>query len=94
MKDFLAKLQNQPESTKKIILWLTVIVIGLALIVIYVKHIQKTIANFNIEDLSRQLNLPSFEEQLKDLPEPEMPGINEEELRKPQENATSTQEEK
>lgn len=94
MKDFLAKLQNQPESTKKIILWLTVIVIGLVLIVIYVKHIQKTIANFNIEDLSRQLNLPSFGEQLKNLPELEMPEINEEELRKLQENATPTQEEK
>jgi len=94
VKDFLTKLQNQPEPVKKLILWLTVIVIGIICVVFYIWHVQRTIANFNIEELKKQLNLPGFGEQLKNLPQPQMPEISEEELKKLQENATKTQEEK
>jgi len=63
------KIQNLPLSTRKIILWALIIVIGIGLLSFYLKNFQKKIKSFRAEEF----NLPNFQEEFKDLPEIEIP---------------------
>lgn len=63
------KIQNLSLSTRKIILWVLIIIIGIGLISFYIKNFQKKIINFRAEEF----NLPNFQEEFKDLPEIEIP---------------------
>ena len=74
---FLSKIQNLPEGKKKIILWLAVIIIGLLLLALYIKDIQKRIKSLRVEKIKEELQPPEFK-----LPWSELPKINEEELKK------------
>ncbi len=60
----LSKLQNLPEKTKKIILWVVVIIIGLCLFTWWAKNLPKRIEMLHLQNL----NMPKIEE-LKDTPE-------------------------
>jgi uncharacterized protein HemX len=73
--NFLEKLQSLPEKTRKIILWLIVIVIGLGLLVWWIKNFQERLKTFKMEEVKKELNLPPFEEKLKELPKIEVPEI-------------------
>lgn len=74
---FFKKLQNLPESKRKIILWVIVIIISLILFIFWVKNVQKTLKNFPKEELKEKLQFPSFQEQSKEMPEIEIPKIEE-----------------
>ena len=63
--DILKKLQNQPESTRKIILWSIIIVIGIGLLFLWSKNFQQKLKNFQIEEFKEELKLPSLEGKLK-----------------------------
>ncbi len=71
--DIVKKLQNQPEYIRKIILWLIVIIIGLSLLVWWVKSFSQKLKEFEKEEFIGGLNLPSLDEQLQKLPEAEVP---------------------
>jgi hypothetical protein len=73
--DFLKKLQNLPESKRKIIFWSIIIVLGVGLLIWYVKSCQKRLEGFKVEEFKEELNLPSFGEGLKGLQDLEMPKI-------------------
>jgi len=79
---FVKKLQNQPEHIKKVILWTTIIVIGLGLIFWWIINVEKSIKEFQKEKLIEGLNLPRLEEEIKDFPSIEIPKLDEEELKK------------
>lgn len=79
---FLKKLQNKPENIRKIILWVAIIIIGLALIFLWVINVKRNIQKFQKEDFIKNFNLSEFEEKMKDLPKIEMPEIDEEEFKK------------
>jgi len=62
---FLEKLQNLPEGKRKAILWSAVVIIGLCLLIFYIKNIRQKIINFKLEEIK----LPSFQEEIKTLPD-------------------------
>jgi len=68
-------LQNLPESTRKIILWSVVVILGLGLFTFYIKNVQKKLKSFEVEKFKEELQLPSFEEKFKELPKLEIPKI-------------------
>lgn len=84
--NFLEKIQNLPEETKKIILWTVIVIIGLALFTLFIKNFQQQLKSFEAEKFKEGLKLPDLGEELKWLPEIEAPniemlGISEEELK-------------
>lgn len=73
--NLIAKIQNLPESKRKIILWVAMIIIGLGLFTFCIKNAQKKVKGFQVEKLREELRLPSLEEELKKLPEIKIPGF-------------------
>lgn len=71
--NFLKKLQNLPESKRKMILWLTIAVIALAMFIFWFKVFQEQVKALQFEDIKEELNFPSLKDELKDLPKIEMP---------------------
>lgn len=78
---FLRKLQNQPEHIRKIILWGTVVILGLGLAIWWINSSYRSLKGFEKEKFIEKMNLPNFMQGLEDLPEIKMPEINEEELK-------------
>ena len=76
----LNKIQNLPESKRKIILWIIVVIIGIGLLSWYAKNFQQRLKSFQTEEFRKQLQLPSLEKELKGFPKIEMPKIDEEKL--------------
>lgn len=58
--NFLQKIQNLPESKRKLILWIVIIIIGLSLFLFRVPYFQKKIKSLNIEQAKKSFNFPSF----------------------------------
>jgi len=73
--EFLRKIQSLPESTRKIILWGIVIIIGLGLLALWIKNFQQKIKSFQTEELKEELKLPSLQEELKGIPKIEIPKL-------------------
>lgn len=75
MKDLIKIVRDLPKPKRKIIFWSVIVIIGLGLFTFYIKNVQKRIKNFEIEKFKEDLNLPSLEETIKELPKIEMPEI-------------------
>jgi len=91
--DFLNKLRNQPEHIKKIILWATVVIIGLIMLVLWWFFIfQKTIKSFNSEKLKENFNIQGLEDQIQNLQKVELPKISEEDAKKIEEELKKMEE--
>jgi len=90
--NILQKIQNQPEKNKKIILWATLIVLGLILAFFLVKNAREKIREFEAEkaigdlDFSKleipELEIPNFDMFELEIPELEIPDFNMSELEK------------
>jgi hypothetical protein len=68
--NFLNKIRSLPEKKRKVILWVTVIVIALILLVVWIKFSKQRIESFNMEEFKEGLGLPSLEG-------PELPSFEE-----------------
>lgn len=79
---FIERMQNLPEEKRKTIFWLIVIIVGISLLIWWVKNLQMQIKSFQSEKIKEELQLPKLEEELKSLPKFEMPEISDEELKK------------
>jgi len=64
----LGKLQSLPEKTRKIILLVIIIIIGLVLLTFWIRNFQERLKSLKTEEFQKELNIPSFEEELKKLP--------------------------
>jgi len=80
--NFLNKIQNLPEEKRKTIFWLIVIIVGISLLIWWAKNLETRIKSFKSEKIKEELQLLKLEEELKSLPEFEMPEISDEELKK------------
>ena len=74
----LQKLQNQPENIRKIILWAIVLLVGFLLMIWWGKSFQQRMKSFKEGGFQKELKLPSFNKELKELPKLEIPKIDEE----------------
>jgi len=90
---FLEKLQRQPKYIRKIILWLVIIIIGLALVVWWLHSSYWRIKEFPKEEFIKKLNFPNPGEKIKELQEIEMPKIDEEKLEELKEKIEQLEEE-
>ena len=81
---FIEKLQNKPENTKKIILWVTVIIVGLVLFFLWIINAKRSIQEFWKEDFFTNFNVSGFKEKMENLPKVEIPKIDEEKERENQ----------
>jgi len=64
---FLEKIRQKPVWVRKLIVWIVVITLGLGLVVWWLINISKSINSFRIEDLTKKIDIPSFEEKIKEL---------------------------
>ena len=65
----LQKIQNLPESQKKIIFWLLLILLGSLLLLFWGKSIGKKVGQANIKSFIEQLNFPKIGvEKINELP--------------------------
>lgn len=78
----LKKLQNQPESTRKIIFWIIIILISGSLLILWVRSFRARMQGLQKEDLMQEFNVPSLQENLPPAQLPELPKEELEELEK------------
>lgn len=82
-KFFLNSIQNLSAFQRKIVLWAIVVIIGLILLIFWLKNVQRVLKNFSTQDLKEKFR-NHFQEELKkmEMPNIEIPQISEEELKK------------
>jgi hypothetical protein len=71
MKKFLEKIQKLPEDERKIILWATVIILGLVIFIWYFTNIK--LGPINKEQLQSDLKINELKDNLNKVPNVEMP---------------------
>ncbi len=74
---FLEKLQGQPELTRKIIFWVTIIALCLIFFVVWIRNFQHKLKDFQKEKFIEELNTPSLGKELGGMPEIEGQKIEE-----------------
>ena len=67
MKNLITKIQGLPESKRKIIFWILVIIIASVLLIFNIKNAQERFKNFRLERFKEELPLPKIE--IPKLPE-------------------------
>jgi len=67
--EFLKKVQNLPLKQRKIILWIIVVILGLALCVLWLKITKERIKSFGKGDIMKEFNLPDFNKESLEIPE-------------------------
>lgn len=72
-KSLLKRIQDLPESKRKIILWVFIVIIGLVLFVFYAKNVQKKLKSFEVEKFKKEIQLPFLKKQFENLPNIEIP---------------------
>ena len=75
MGNLLLKIRGLPESKRKIIFWVTIVILALTLLSFYIKIAQKRLKGIEVEEFKKELQLPFLEEELKKLPKIEIPTI-------------------
>jgi CRISPR/Cas system-associated protein Csx1 len=60
--NFLKRIQNLPLRTRKVIIWIIVIILGVTFFVFWLINVKKTIKNFPKEEFIENLNFPSLKE--------------------------------
>jgi hypothetical protein len=67
------RIQELPESKRKIIFWVTIIILGLGLFCLNIINFQKRLKNFKIEKIKEQIIPSPLKEPFKELPKIEIP---------------------
>lgn len=66
--NFIKKLQNKPEYTRKTILWIIMAVAGLILLIFWIIIISQTIKGLEKQEIMEELNISALKEELEGLP--------------------------
>ena len=85
--NFLKRIQQQPEKTRKIIFWAIIIVLAVILIFVWLKLSQGRLAEFEMSSFIQDLNPPD----LSNIEIPEMPNQVLEEIEQYAKEATTTE---
>ncbi|HDZ54759.1 MAG TPA: hypothetical protein ENI19_00745 [Candidatus Nealsonbacteria bacterium] len=83
--NILARIQNQPKHIRKIIFWVTIVIIGIILLLTWIQGVKTRIKEVEPRKMFEQLKPSTFGEDLENIPKielPEFPEISEEEFKK------------
>ena len=69
VSEIIKKIQNLPLEQRKIILWVIIAILGLALCVLWLKITKERLKGFEKEEIMEELNLPTFDKELLETPE-------------------------
>ena len=72
--NILKKVQAQSLRTRKIILWLIVIILGVTLLIFWAKNFSQRLRNLDKAKFFQEIQMPSFGEELKGIEKPEIEG--------------------
>ena len=67
-KEALHKLQSQPDSRKKIIVWGLTLLLGLGLLAWWVGNIKDTMERGQDQTIGEQLQIQELQQRLNDIP--------------------------
>ena len=81
MASFLEKIQKRPESERKIIFWVLVIIFGILFFGGWLLALKENLKGINQNKLRQELRISDLEKQLKELPKVELPKIDENQLK-------------
>jgi len=98
IREFIKKIQSQPEHIRKIILWSVVIVIGLGFFFLWLHSVKIRLKTFQKEKFFESIGVPKLKEEIKETPETNFPEIkipepSEEELKQLEEIMKKTEQE-
>ena len=82
--NIIRKTQGLPKETRKIILWVVIIVLGFIFLFAWIQGLKQRLEIMREQRTFEQLKPPQFEEQMRNLPKvqiPEFPEITEEQLK-------------
>lgn len=63
------KIQGLSKKRRKIIFWFIIIIISLTLMSWWIKNFQQKLKSFKEKEIIEQFKIPSFNEELKNIPE-------------------------
>lgn len=91
--NFLEKLQKLPLGKRKIILWTVMVVVGIVLAFFFIRIVKNSVRIFGTEEFKKGFNTQKFQEEIKKLPQIEMPEIlkNQEESNTKSSESTGSQ---
>ncbi|MFC1630238.1 hypothetical protein ACFL06_01740 [Patescibacteria group bacterium] len=81
---FIKKIQNQSEQTRKIIFWITIVIVAALLFFAWIFGVKQKFEQVRKDRLLQDLSQPKLQEQWENMPEfnmPEFPELSEEELK-------------
>jgi len=66
--NFITKLRNKPERTRKIMLWTVLIIVAAILLICWMYYSYIKIKSFQKEEfIIKELNMPSLEQEIKKI---------------------------
>ena len=66
--DSLQKIQNQPEGTRKIILWVLIMILAIVMLFFWVKRMQVRLQNVEFNSMGKNLDIEGLRNELKNVP--------------------------
>ena len=78
--EFLKKLRGQPENVKKIVLWSTVVLVGLTLFIFWLNSTKARLRNFQKDNILKDIGVPNLKKEIENIPPIEFPEIKVPEL--------------
>ena len=91
LSERLKRIQELPLTKRKIIFWSIIIILGLILFTLWGWNVKRKIKSFQTEKFLKDMNLPKLQEDIENLPKPELPKFNiEENLKEIEETKPST----
>ena len=66
--DSLQKIQNQPEGTRKIILWVMIMILAIVMLFFWVKRMQVRLQNVEFNSMGKNLDIEGLRNELKNVP--------------------------
>jgi len=85
--------EDLPQSTRKIIFWIVIILISLGLLINFVLATKERLGQTKGEEIKEELGIPILQEQWEEMPKIEIPEIDEDTLKELEELLKQAEEE-
>jgi hypothetical protein len=76
MIEFLKKIQEKSEPTRKVIFWFIMVFLAALFFGLWILSFQHKLISINRDRLGQEMNLPAIEEGFKNMPLPSFPKLD------------------